>query len=69
MEDYSRRAHEEAATSSSTARTSPRRELFETSGHLDWYADGMFPPMQLDAEIDEDGHVRKPGRRTTTSSR
>ena len=37
-----------AATSSCTRRTSPRPELFETSGHLDWYADGMYPPMEMD---------------------
>ncbi len=27
-------------------------KLFETSGHLDWYADGMYPPMQLDEGVD-----------------
>src|SRR4029078_12746661 len=37
-------------------------ELFKISGHLDWYADGMFPPMHLDAEYNEDGTVRKPGQ-------
>ena len=36
--------------------------LYETSGHLEWYADGMFPPMHLDAEYGEDGEVRKPGQ-------
>ena len=36
------------ATSSSTPRTSPRRQLFETSGHLEWYADSMYPPMELE---------------------
>ena len=49
-------------TSSSTPRTSPRRRLFEISGHLDWYADGMYPPMHLDEERDADGNVRKPGQ-------
>ena len=39
------------ATSSSTPRTPPRAKLFETSGHLDWYADGMYPPMQLDEGV------------------
>ena len=44
MEDYSRAsATRTAATSSSTRPTSPGR-LFETSGHLDWFADGMYPP-------------------------
>ena len=49
MEDYSRaRATSTAATSSSSRRTSPTGKLFETSGHLDWYADGMYPPMEMD---------------------
>ena len=43
-----RRATSAAATSSSTRRTSPTAELFETIGHLDWYADGMYPPMEMD---------------------
>src|SRR5204862_7817320 len=30
--------------------------------HLSWYKDGMFPAMHLDAELDEDGEVRKPGQ-------
>ena len=37
------------------ARTSPRRALFETSGHLDWFADGMFPPIHFDDEGGEAG--------------
>ncbi|MDR4215826.1 threonine--tRNA ligase, partial [Bacillus paralicheniformis] len=36
--------------------------LFEVSGHLDWYRDGMYPAMHLDAELNEDGTVRKPGQ-------
>ncbi|CAB4630813.1 unannotated protein [freshwater metagenome] len=35
--------------------------LFEKSGHLDWYAEGMYPPMQLDTEYDAEGNVRKQG--------
>ena len=46
-----------------------KAQLFETSGHLDWYADGMYPPMQLDEERDAEGNVTQAGRRTTTSSR
>ena len=34
-------------------------DLFQKSGHLDFYADGMFPPMQLDGEVDEQGNVTK----------
>ena len=37
--------------------------LFETSGHLEWYADGMFPPMHVDADVDpETGDVRRQGQ-------
>ncbi|CAN5535761.1 threonine--tRNA ligase [soil metagenome] len=36
--------------------------LFETSGHLQWYREGMFPPMHLDEEIDEEGNVTKQGQ-------
>lgn len=36
--------------------------LFETSGHLQWYEEGMFPAMHLDAEHDADGAVTKPGQ-------
>ena len=62
MEHYSpAAARRRAGTSSSTPRTSPRSKLFEISGHLDWYAEGMYPPMTLDEERDADGHVRKAG--------
>lgn len=37
-------------------------KLFETSGHLQWYEDGMFPPMHLDEERDADGHVTRQGQ-------
>jgi threonyl-tRNA synthetase len=36
--------------------------LFETSGHLEWYKDGMFPAMHLDEEVDDDGHVTRQGQ-------
>ena len=48
MEDYSRVRHEAAATSSSSRRTSPSRSCSRRAGHLDWYADGMYPPMEMD---------------------
>ena len=62
MEDYSRRRHEEAAYEFVYTPHITKSSLFETSGHLQWYADGMYPPMHLDAELDDDGHVRKPGQ-------
>jgi threonyl-tRNA synthetase len=62
MEDYSRRRHEEAGYEFVNSPHITKGQLFETSGHLDWYADAMFPPMHLDEELAEDGTVRKPGQ-------
>lgn len=36
--------------------------LFETSQHLNWYKDGMFPAMHLDEVVDADGHVVRQGQ-------
>ena len=36
--------------------------LFETSGHLQWYKDSMFPAMHLDEELGDDGHVTRQGQ-------
>jgi threonyl-tRNA synthetase len=62
MEDYSRRRHEEAGYEFVYSPHITKSALFETSGHLDWFADGMFPPMHVDAELDDEGNVRKPGQ-------
>jgi threonyl-tRNA synthetase len=48
MEDYSRRRHEEAGYEFVFTPHITKAELFELSGHLEWFADGMFPPMELD---------------------
>jgi len=48
MEEYSRERHEQAGYDFVTSPHITKAGLFETSGHLDWYADGMFPPMHLD---------------------
>ncbi|WP_300011820.1 threonine--tRNA ligase [Pseudonocardia sp.] len=62
MEDYARRRHEEAGYEFVNTPHITKGQLFETSGHLAWYAEGMYPPMQIDAEIGADGQVRKPGQ-------
>jgi threonyl-tRNA synthetase len=62
MEDYSRRRHEEAGYEFVYSPHITKSALFETSGHLDWFADGMYPPMHLDADLDAEGNVRKPGQ-------
>ncbi|KJK57366.1 threonine--tRNA ligase [Saccharothrix sp. ST-888] len=52
MEDYSRKRHEEADYEFVYSPHATKGTLFELSGHLDWYADGMYPPMKLDGDID-----------------
>ncbi len=61
MEDYSRLQHERAGYEFVNSPHITKGALFEQSGHLDWYAEGMYPPMHLDAEFAEDGTVRKQG--------
>ncbi len=48
MEDYSRGRHEAAGYSFVNTPHLTKAHLYEISGHLDWYADGMYPPMELD---------------------
>ncbi len=62
MEDYSRRRHIEEGYEFVSTPHITKGSLYEVSGHLDWYREGMFPAMHLDAEYDEDGTVRKPGQ-------
>jgi len=66
LEDYSRQRHTEAGYSFVNSPHITKADLFHTSGHLDWYADGMFPPLHVDAEYgeDESGNrvIRKPGQ-------
>ncbi|WP_063040126.1 threonine--tRNA ligase [Nocardia grenadensis] len=62
MEDYSRAQHVAAGYEFVNTPHITKAHLFETSKHLEWYADGMYPPMHLDAELNDDGTVRKPGQ-------
>ena len=62
LEDYSRRKHIEAGYEFVNTPHITKEQLYITSGHLEWYAEGMFPPMHIDAEYNEDGTVRKPGQ-------
>ena len=59
MEDHSRKRHVESGYSFVNTPHITKGDLFAKSGHLDFYADGMFPPMQLDGETDEKGNVTK----------
>ncbi len=62
MEDYSRRQHERAGYEFVYSPHITKAALFETSGHLQWYADGMYPAMHMDAVVDAAGVVTKPGQ-------
>jgi threonyl-tRNA synthetase len=62
MEDYSRIRHEEENYEFVYSPHLTKAALFETSGHLQWYADGMYPPMILDEELNPDGTVKKAGQ-------
>ncbi len=61
MEDYSRKRHDEAGYEFVNTPHITKGALFEKSQHLNWYAEGMYPPMQLDTEYDAAGNVRKQG--------
>jgi threonyl-tRNA synthetase len=62
MEDYSRRRHEEEGYEFVYSPHITKGNLFQTSGHLDWYAESMYPPMHLDEERSADGELRKKGQ-------
>ncbi|WP_304348532.1 threonine--tRNA ligase [Corynebacterium frankenforstense] len=59
MEEHSRRRHLAAGYSFVNTPHITKGDLFKKSGHLDFYADGMFPPMQLDGEYDAEGNCTK----------
>ncbi len=48
MEDYSRDRHSTGGYEFVYTPHLANARLFETSGHLDFYADGMYPPMEMD---------------------
>ncbi|MEV0601665.1 threonine--tRNA ligase [Streptomyces sp. NPDC050315] len=50
MEDYSRKRHEDAGYEFVNTPHISKEQLFETSGHLPHYAEGMFPPIEFDGQ-------------------
>jgi threonyl-tRNA synthetase len=62
LESYSRQRHEEAGYEFVNTPHATKGQLFEISGHLGWYAEGMYPPMHLDEEYNADGTVRRQGQ-------
>jgi threonyl-tRNA synthetase len=61
MENYSRVAHEKAGYDFVYTPHITKGALFEESGHLGWYRDGMFPPMHLDEARNEEGEITRQG--------
>ena len=61
MEDYSRQMHRRNGYSFVQTPHITKGHLYEISGHLQWYKDGMYPPMHLDEEKDADGKVTRQG--------
>lgn len=62
MEDYSRQRHEAGGYAFVWSPHITKANLFHTSGHLQWFEDGMFPPMHLDEETDAAGNVTRQGQ-------
>ncbi|MET1086054.1 MAG: threonine--tRNA ligase, partial [Arthrobacter sp.] len=62
MEDYSRQRHVEAGYEFVYTPHITKGHLYEVSGHLDWYKEGMFPAMRVDEELNADGTIRKPAQ-------
>ena len=63
MEDYSRQRHEAEDYQFVYSPHLTKATLFETSGHLDWYSEGMYPPMVMDEELHADGTVKRQGQK------
>ena len=63
MEDYSRIRHEDEGYEFVYSPHITKSALFETSGHLDWYSEGMYPPMIMDEELHDDGTIKRPGQK------
>jgi threonyl-tRNA synthetase len=61
MENYSRVRHEQEGYDFVNTPHITKSHLFETSGHLGWYKDGMFPPMHLDEARNEEGEITRQG--------
>ncbi len=62
MEEYSRKRHIQEGYEFVYTPHATKAQLFQVSGHLDWYADGMYPPMHLDEEVDAEGNITKQGQ-------
>jgi threonyl-tRNA synthetase len=62
MEDYSRKRHEDEGYEFVYSPHLTKAALFEKSGHLQWYSEGMYPPMVMDEELHTDGTIKRAGQ-------
>jgi threonyl-tRNA synthetase len=62
MEDYSRKRHEDEGYEFVYSPHLTKAALFQKSGHLDWYSEGMYPPMIMDEELHADGTIKRVGQ-------
>jgi len=62
MEDYSRKRHEDEGYEFVYSPHLTKSALFEKSGHLQWYSEGMYPPMVMDEELHADGTIKRAGQ-------
>jgi threonyl-tRNA synthetase len=63
MEEYSRKRHIQEGYEFVYSPHLTKAALFEKSGHLDWYSEGMYPPMIMDEELHADGTVKRAGQK------
>jgi threonyl-tRNA synthetase len=61
MENYSRIRHEQEGYDFVYTPHITKAHLFEISGHLGWYSEGMFPPMHLDEARNDEGEITRQG--------
>lgn len=62
MEDYSHKRHEDEGYEFVYSPHLTKAALFEKSGHLQWYSEGMYPPMVMDEELHADGTIKRAGQ-------
>ncbi len=62
MEDYSRRRHLQEGYEFVNSPHITKGRLYEISGHLDFFKDGMYPPFHMDEEQDAEGRVTRQGQ-------
>ena len=61
MEQHARRAHIDNGYTYVYTPHISKSDLFHTSGHLETYAEGIWPPIRMDEERDENGEITKQG--------